>query len=170
MAAQSLLLFGGKVSMKQRNTVPGKGSVISLHDKQWRRENVAVYDRNSGPDRWIYAGVLRCPVVPLRFRSAVRTSARRSVMMGQQHVFVHRNWVIDCYITVVPVESGWLLLKEIRVWGKLQNWVSSGMSFFFFSFPETRSSQKSLKFLVIFKTCLCFFVFCFCWASLLCSS
>lgn len=98
------------------------------------------------------------------WQHAVHTSARRSVMMGQQQVFVHRNRVIDCYITVVPVESGWLLLKEIRVWGKLQNWVSSGM-FFFFLFPETRSSQKSFKFLVIFKTCLCFFVFCFCRAS-----
>lgn len=71
MAAQSLLLFGGKVSTKQRNTVPGKDSVISLHDKQWQSESVAAYDRISGPDRRIYAGVLRRPVASLRFCSAV---------------------------------------------------------------------------------------------------
>lgn len=135
----------GKVSMKQRITVPEKDSVTSLHDKQWQSENVA--DRVQIGEftaaccgaRWFLSG----SVPPCRH--AVRTSARRSIMMGQQHVFVHRNWVIDCYITVVPVESGWLLLKEIRVWGKLQNWVSSGMFFFsfFFFFPETRSSRKS---------------------------
>lgn len=84
--------------------------------------------------RWFLSG----SVPP--WQHAVRTSARRYVMMGQQH----QNWVIDCYITVVPVESGWLLLKEIRVWGKLQNWVSSGMfGFCLFFCLETRSSHKS---------------------------
>lgn len=57
-----------------------------------------------------------------------------SIMMGEQHVFSTQNCVTDYYITVVPVESRLLLLKEIRVFGKLQNRISSKMFGWFFLF------------------------------------
>lgn len=57
-----------------------------------------------------------------------------SIMMGEQHVFSTQNCVTDYYITVVPVQSRLLLLKEIRVFGKLQNRISSKMFGWFFLF------------------------------------
>lgn len=52
--------------------------------------------------------------------SARRASARRSLMTGQRVACCTENQLTRRYIRVpVPVESGWLLLRQIRDWGKL---------------------------------------------------
>lgn len=48
--------------------------------------------------------------------TAYSTSAPHSVMMGGTTCAQHQNWVTDYYITVVPVQTGLLLLEEIRVY------------------------------------------------------
>lgn len=43
------------------------------------------------------------------------TSARHSIMMGQQHVLSNQNWVIDFSITVVPVKLDCCYCRKFRV-------------------------------------------------------
>lgn len=47
------------------------------------------------------------------------TSVSHSIMMGGTARVQHQNCVIDYNITVVPVQSGLLLLKKIRVFWQI---------------------------------------------------